>query len=417
MAEPSTTNSAPLIKNPSVPALNTKHGKYGRKSSRIDSIDDILADGDREKKFLLKKVEENMNYLNIEILKEQQQHILAGFHLQCLQDWALFVPSMLLTSLSSIFAILGGSRMVNSGGPANDRILVLIAVLGIASAFIQSLMKQLNFSGRAMAHGTCATQLRKLLQHIKLSRREAAYNSVYKALQTGEKLTIGENFLTASSNFDASLKATDNDDNNSDDGYKVDGSIDGSFKGGLTDTEGDSVGANIHPKLEQDTTSNSGRNSMEDQDEEMKGGSSIVQQFHQAIESVSSPYPQKIAAAFNLLDTRIDLVNKSMLEKDHGGHNSQGIKWAEIKPALYYTLTETIVSSYMWPLQVPNAEWSVNQTFAHFRKILRCEDDNMNASIIDEVIKRSAVVDDLGEYIPVQSRRRTTMREVCFVDV
>ena len=160
---------------------------------------------------------------------------------------------------------------------------------------------------------------------------------------------------------------------------------------------------------------------MEDQNEGKEGGFSIVQQFQQAIESCKDPYPQKIAAAFNLLDSRIDLVNKSMLEKDHGGHNSQRIKWFKIKPALYHTLTETIVSSRMWPLHVPNAEWSVNQTFAHFRKILRCEDDNMNFSIIDEIIKRSAVVDDLGDHItPAPSRRHTkrqTMEEMCFVDV
>jgi len=430
MAEPSTTHSAPLIENPSVrfQALNTKPRKEGRKFSRIDSIKDILADGDGEKKFLLKKVEENMNYLNIEILKEQQQHILTSLHFQCLHNWALFVPSMLLTSFSSILAIFGGSRITLAGSPAtsNDLVLVFIAVLGIASAFIQSLMKQLNFSGRGMAHETCATQLRKLLQHIKLSRRNAQYNSIYKALQTGEKLTIGENFWTASSQFDASLKATDNDDDDNDDddnddGSKIDGLIDGSFKGEPTDTEGDSVGADLHPTLEQDTTSGSGGNSMEDQNEGKEGGFSIVQQFQQAIESCKDPYPHKIAAAFNLLDSRIDLVNKSMLEKDHGGHNSQRIKWFKIKPALYHTLTETIVSSRMWPLHVPNAEWSVNQTFAHFRKILRCEDDNMNFSIIDEIIKRSAVVDDLGDCItPAPGRRHTTrqtMEEMCFVDV
>lgn len=149
MAEPSPTHSVPLIKDHSIPALNTKHGKCGKKSAHIDSINDILADGDREKRFLLKKVEENMDYLNIEILKEQQQHILTGLHLQCLYDWTLFLPSMLLTSLSSILAILGGSKMVTSTS-LNDRILCVIAVVGIASAFIQSLMKQLNFSGYVM---------------------------------------------------------------------------------------------------------------------------------------------------------------------------------------------------------------------------------------------------------------------------
>lgn len=49
----------------------------------------------------------------------------------------------------------------------------------------------ISIARRAMAHGTCAVQLRKLLQHIKLSQREAQYNSIYKALQTGNKLTIG----------------------------------------------------------------------------------------------------------------------------------------------------------------------------------------------------------------------------------
>ena len=61
---------------------------------------------------------------------------------------------------------------------------------------------------------------------------------------------------------------------------------------------------------------------------------SITQQFHQAVGQVDSPIPMNISAAFNMLEIRIDTINKSLLRNK----KSAEIAWEKVYPAAYFQL-------------------------------------------------------------------------------
>merc|ERR1712238_76783 len=150
--------------------------------------------GDPEKRYLLAKKTQSLNYLQVRILGEQQQQKLAALHFDAIHDYCFFFPSVIITLMSGILAILVKSTLVPSS-KAETVIALVIAILSIISTFFQSLMQQFDFSGRAGFHAACARALDKLYMFSKLDAREAAYNSIFKSLSTGKPLSIGTNIL------------------------------------------------------------------------------------------------------------------------------------------------------------------------------------------------------------------------------
>merc|ERR1712238_568893 len=173
----------------------TRVGARAGANRKSISMDTIQSGGDPEQEYLLNKKTQSLNYLDVRILSVQQQHKLAALHYDAIHDYCFFFPSVLVTLLSGILAILTKSTLV-----PNDKtetvIALVIAILAILSTLIQSLMKQFDFSGRAGFHSSCASALRKLYMYSKLDAREATYNSIYQSLATtsapvavGTKLT------------------------------------------------------------------------------------------------------------------------------------------------------------------------------------------------------------------------------------
>jgi len=183
--------------------------KSSRKSSVITSMNAIIADGDKEKVFLLQKKQRSFDHITSKILQEQLQQKLTAEHLSALYEQVLFVPSILLTLLSGILAILVKSTLVPSE-KAQSVIALSIAVISILSTFLQSLMKQLNFGGRAMNHESCSASLRKIYRNSKLKTKEQEYNSIYKSLKTGKRVSMGEN-LTMDDDNESEEKEEDDD--------------------------------------------------------------------------------------------------------------------------------------------------------------------------------------------------------------
>merc|ERR1712238_558340 len=106
--------------------------------------------------------------------------------------YCFFFPSVLITLVSGILAILVKSTLVPSE-KSETVVALIIAILAIISTFFQSLMKQFDFSGRAGFHNSCATALAKLYLYSKLDAREAIYNSIFKSLATNKPLSVGAN--------------------------------------------------------------------------------------------------------------------------------------------------------------------------------------------------------------------------------
>jgi hypothetical protein len=77
-----------------------------QKMSRISSLNHVIANGDKTTEFLLKKKEQNFNYLTVKILKEQQQQNLAGLHFQAMYDHLLFLRKFMYSSLLKLLLLL-----------------------------------------------------------------------------------------------------------------------------------------------------------------------------------------------------------------------------------------------------------------------------------------------------------------------
>merc|ERR1712238_368929 len=265
----------------------TRVGARAGANRKSISMDTIQSGGDPEQEYLLNKKTQSLNYLDVRILSVQQQHKLAALHYDAIHDYCFFFPSVLITLLSGILAILVKSTLV-----PNDKtetvIALVIAILAILSTLIQSLMKQFDFSGRAGFHSSCASALRKLYMYSKLDAREATYNNIYQSL------------TTTSAPVSVGTKMTEEKEQHDDGGSEDDGSK------GPKDKDTESHGKSSKKSKKEDY--------MDKKDTQTPAvGATIAAQFRQAVDSCSSVLPIEISSAFAILRTRLELVNKSTM--------------------------------------------------------------------------------------------------------
>ena len=184
-------------------------------------------------------------------------------------------------------------------------------------------------------HAACSSQLRKLVSTVEVSSREAQYGTILKTLQTGGKKLATSHYVT--------------EDNNDTDA-SVDGNGSNTHDSNSTPS-GDGVQGADDEKGTKAATATSDA-AQEDDDEEKKDSTtSITKQFTQSIEGVISATPIGISSAFNLLRSRIEVVNTSSIKDSP----KSKVAWEKVKPAMYYHLTEMIISSLGFPIQLPDA--------------------------------------------------------------
>mmetsp|Transcript_54539 Transcript_54539/g.60954 ORF Transcript_54539/g.60954 Transcript_54539/m.60954 type:complete len:156 (-) Transcript_54539:929-1396(-) len=103
--------------------------------SHISKLDDIVAAGNIERAFLLKEKKVKFNFITTKILKEQQQQKLAAMHYSAIHERLLFVPSILLTLMSAVLAILVKSSLIPNNN-TQTWIAFTIAIISIMSTFM-----------------------------------------------------------------------------------------------------------------------------------------------------------------------------------------------------------------------------------------------------------------------------------------
>jgi len=174
--------------------------------------------------------------------------------------------------------------------------------------FSQSLAKQLNLGGKAGFHQSASTSLRKIHENALYSVKEAKYQSIYTALKMDRRPMVSDPFGGVQSEIDKEGKSEE----------KKDGAEN------PKPTSGSSEEKKSDDAKEDDKEKSEKTDSME----------SITQQFHQAVGQVDSPIPMSISAAFNMLESRINIINKSLLRDK----KSAKIAWEKIFPAAYFQL-------------------------------------------------------------------------------
>mmetsp|Transcript_32649 Transcript_32649/g.36370 ORF Transcript_32649/g.36370 Transcript_32649/m.36370 type:complete len:427 (+) Transcript_32649:73-1353(+) len=322
----------------------------------------FVADGNERKEFLLREEDASFNYLTGQILQEQQQHKLAAIHFHAVHDYALFIPSIAITCTSALLAILVKSTLVPKD-KMQTLIAFVIAALSIFSAFLQAIMKQLDLSGRAGFHDSCETSLRRLRSFTLLNSREKRYDTIFKALKENRRPSVGEKLT----NFQIAEEKEKR---------KEEGSVD-------TNTSSTAAPGN---KDKDHTNSVDGKGKGNHAHNE----ATLTSQYRQAVDQCNSTVPINLSAAFNMLQARIELINKSTLKDKY---NSK-ILWEDVMPVLYYQLSETIIQSKHWPLCIPEPEWTVTRTLEGFTQNIR----NTKDSIVEVVLERGHMIPKADSY-------------------
>ena len=161
--------------------------------------------------------------------------------------------------------------------------------------------------------------MKKIYEYATYSQKESKYQSIYKALKSGKRPTIGVNLADAVAVAQELQSEYDEEEKSE-------------------QKEGDDVET---PKTK--PTSGSGEDVGKDagddayatgKDKKEGNMDSLTEQFHQAKDSVDSVVPIGISAAFNMLESRIIIINKSLM-KDK---KSAKISWEIVIPAAYLQL-------------------------------------------------------------------------------
>mmetsp|Transcript_13726 Transcript_13726/g.29846 ORF Transcript_13726/g.29846 Transcript_13726/m.29846 type:complete len:375 (-) Transcript_13726:186-1310(-) len=329
---------------------------------------------EREKLLLMKKKKKEFDYMTSSVLMEKQKHLLASLHLKAIFDHLLFVPSIGITLVTGILAVLGQSDIYNS---YHQNIFNMsIAILAAFSVFWQSLVKQLDYGGRASLHNSAAVALGKIYKISTLQSRR-------------QKFTARDDDL---------------DDRTKNKEQTHDGSTDGEQARGLAGRERppDGYTALEHveegiPVVRGETNQDGGGNYPEEEENvhvapmnssesQVRGGEdhiSLSKQIDQALEGCTSVVPIKITCAFNTLESRINVCNKRLIAS---ANDKPSIAWEKVYPALYHQLTLTIIGTKLWPYVVPDAEWAVNKTINDFQ--------SHNGDLLKFLIDRAHVIED-----------------------
>jgi len=160
--------------------------------------------------------------------------------------------------------------------------------------------------------------MKSIYEYATYSQKESKYQSIYKALKSGKRPTIGAN-LADTLVVVQELQAEYDEEEKSEE-KEVDVEAPKTKPtSGFSEDAGKGAGDDAHAA---------------EKDEKVDKMDSFTTQFHQALGAVDSVVPIGISAAFNMLETRINIINKSLMRDK----NSAKISWEKVIPAAYFQL-------------------------------------------------------------------------------
>lgn len=258
---------------------------------------------------------------------------------------------MRIDAVSGLLAVLAQSGLYSERN--NTVMTVTVAILASFSVFIQSLMKQLDYSGRAMLHDSAAIALKKIYQLAKLRAREQTMVDLDDDI-------AGKSEKKRSDRPDG-LMAEEG----------------GANEAGQDDGGGEDAEAGLGPPLPDTHVVNA------------EDHFTLSKQFEQALEGCTSVVPSRISEAFDALETRIQVCNKRLVPTVHP---KPTIAWEKVYPALYHQLTLTIIGSNLWPYRCPSADWAVEKTIRDFQ--------SQDACLLGVLVTRAKEIDRQYHSLP-----------------
>lgn len=280
-----------------------------------------------------RKRKRQFDFMTSDLLKERQMHLLASAHFGAWSN-LVFVISATMTLIQAGLATVAQANLYSD--VAQSAFNITIALLASISVFWQSFVKHWDYGGKATLHESASSALEKIYNVALLRAREETAN-IYCG-------------------------------------------------GGTTDGLVDEVTSPAETNNEEgeDNVTNESSNIFE----------TLTKQFEQAVEH-GEEVPMQIACAFQILDTRVGACKKEIVSLgDNSIQDGCRVRWEKIYPALYQTLTATIINQPGWPYFLPNAEKVVDKAMVKFQ--------NLDANLLGSLLERNRKIDGYyGAFEPV----------------
>jgi hypothetical protein len=217
------------------------------------------------------------------------------------------------------------------------------------TSFRLSPLKHWDYSGKAALHMSASSALEKIYNVAQLRAREETANLYGGTTDVGVRDELKS---PARNDAEGSGKVEE---------------------GGMTTTN---TKSNANDEEDQGNVSKESSNAFE----------TLTKQMEQAIEH-GEEVPMQIACAFQILDTRVGICKKEIVSRsDKSGEDGCRVRWEKVFPALYQTLTATIISQPGWPFFLPNPEKIVDKAMQKFQ--------NFDANLLESLLERNRKIDE-----------------------
>mmetsp|Transcript_19396 Transcript_19396/g.42184 ORF Transcript_19396/g.42184 Transcript_19396/m.42184 type:complete len:386 (-) Transcript_19396:144-1301(-) len=306
-----------------------------------------MSEDEKMKLLRMKKKKKDFDFMTCSVLKEQQKHLLASLHFKAVYNDLCFIPSIFITLATGVLAVLSQSDLFTEH--SQSIFTLTISALAAFSVFWQSLIKQLDFGGRALLHESTAGALTKLYNTSDIKSKEQRITKLDNDINAPKDQKIPQQTR--------GISAVQMEEGN-------------------TGANQDS-GGNTPDEDKNDGTKPSGAHLAESEDH-----SALSKQFEQATSGCTSLVPIQIASAYNSLESRVTVSNRKLILM---GTAKPKVAWEKVYPALYDQLKLTIIGYRWWPYKVPDAEWAVNKTIKDFQ--------NMDCDLLKALVDQTELID------------------------
>ena len=127
-----------------------------------------------------------LNNLFISVEAERHMHRLTAQHMRAINNWILFLPSILLSLVAGLLVLIFEAD-IEFSGDAQIYSSIAVGVLSLVSVFWQAIYKQMDLGTKSALHNACSVGLKRISEDILLTMSAAETIPAEYVALIGEK--------------------------------------------------------------------------------------------------------------------------------------------------------------------------------------------------------------------------------------
>ncbi len=127
-----------------------------------------------------------LNNLFISVEAERHMHRLTAQHMRAINNWILFLPSILMSLVAGLLVLIFEAD-IEFSGDAQIYSSIAVGVLSLISVFWQAIYKQMDLGTKSALHNACSVALKRISEDILLTMSAAEMIPAEYVALIGEK--------------------------------------------------------------------------------------------------------------------------------------------------------------------------------------------------------------------------------------